>query len=202
MKSGTGQSDVLFPASFESSRCVWLPLYAEAQILLEKFLREVHQLPFVTHVPSIPSILDDTYKSLTQYHQVKPGNVILLLSIFATATHTWVENDCRHGLFSTPAEANKQALLWVKALEYVLDVAHRSTRMSIEAVQGTIIVLFVLASLEGITHRCRSLKSMALFLARDLGLHRIDHPSNTNMVKTAQAEIGRRVWWYIAASDW
>ncbi|KAL9109984.1 MAG: hypothetical protein Q9227_005507 [Pyrenula ochraceoflavens] len=43
---------------------------------------------------------------------------------------------------------------------------------------------------------------MALLIARELGLHRIDHPSNRDMSNTAQAEMGRRAWWYICASEW
>ncbi|GAD96578.1 hypothetical protein NECHADRAFT_47622 [Paecilomyces variotii No. 5] len=129
------------------------------------------------------------------------GQVILLLSIFAASTYFWVQNDCAYGLFSTPAVANEQASLWIKAAEDVLDIACRSPKVSMEGVQGAIIIGFVAAHLDGL-HRYQMLFAMAVVLARDLGLHRIDHPSNSKMANTAQAEIGRRVWWHLCTSDW
>jgi hypothetical protein len=188
--------------SFELSRCVWLPQYPEAKILLEKFIQDVDHVHHVVHTPSLPSILDEVYACLNQQGQVKPGNMILLLSIFASCTHSWVRRDCEHGLFSTSVEANNQSRLWVKATEDVLDVAHRTTCVSIEGIQGIIIASFVLVNFEGFSRRCRSLYNMALLLARELGLHCLDHPSNANSANSAQAEIGRRVWWYLVASDW
>jgi hypothetical protein len=181
---------------------VWLPQYSEAQILLAKYLLDINHFHHVIHVPSLPSIVQEVYAGLNQQDQVKPGHMILLLSIFASSTHSWVQSDCGHGLFSTTDEANHQALLWVKATQDVLSVAYESTNISIEGIQGIIILSFVLVNLEGFSRRCRALFPMALFLARDQGLHRIDHPTNSNMANTAQAEIGRRVWWYLCATDW
>jgi hypothetical protein len=196
------QHETLSTTGFEPSRCIWLPQYAETQILLEKYLRDVSHFHHVIHIPSLPSIVEEVYTSLSQQSQVKPGHAILLLSIFASATNSWLRRDCEHGLFSTSAEANEQALLWVKATQDVLDIAHKSTSVSMEGIQGIIIVGFVLANIEGFSRRCLSLYSTALSLARNLGLHRIDHPSNADMANTAQAEIGRRVWWYLCATDW
>lgn len=196
------QHETLSTARIEPSRCVCLPQYAEAQILLRKFLHHVNHFPYVTHVPSLPYILEELYTDLNGQRQVKSGHVILLLSIFAGATHSWLHSDCEHSLFSTSAEANEQTPLWIKATEDVLDIAHRSTSVTMEGVQGILIASFVLVNLEGISRRCRSLYSMAYLQARELGLHRIDHPSNAHMANTVQAEIGRRVWWYLCASDW
>lgn len=190
-----------FITNSERSRCIWLPPRAEAQILLEKFIRVVRHLPYVTHTPSLPSVLEQVYADLNQQRQIQSGQIILLLSIFAAATYSWVQSDCAYGLFSTSAEANDQAALWIKAAEDVLDFACRSPKVSIEGVQGAIIIGFVAAHLGGL-HGCRVLFATGVVLARDLGLHRIDHPSNAGMANTAQAEIGRRVWWYLCASDW
>ncbi|KNG85305.1 hypothetical protein ANOM_006451 [Aspergillus nomiae NRRL 13137] len=41
-----------------------------------------------------------------------------------------------------------------------------------------------------------------LLLSRELDLHRIDHESNAVSVHTIEAEMGRRVWWYLVATDW
>lgn len=184
------------------SRCISLPERGAAKILLRKFIRDLNHLPYVVHVPSLPIIVDEIYANLDQQHQLKSGHAVLLLGILAAGTHCWIQEDCERGLFATAAEANEQASVWIKAIEDVLDVAHRSAGMSIEGVSGTIIAGFVLANREGFSRRCRSLMSIALLVARELGMHRIDHPSNAQAANTAEAEIGRRAWWYLIASDW
>jgi hypothetical protein len=196
------QNSLLSSTSFEPSRCVWLPQYHEAKILLEKFIQDIDHVHHVVHTPSLPSILDEVYACLNQQNQVKPGNMILLLGIFASCTHSWERRDCERGLFPTSVEANRQSPLWVKAIEDVLDIAHRTTGVSIEGIQGIIIASFVVGNSEGFSRRCKSLYNMALLLARELELHCLDHPSNANLANSAQAEIGRRVWWYLVASDW
>lgn len=189
-------------AGFEPSRCVWLPEYPEAKVLLSKYIQDIDYVHHVVHCPSIVTVLDDVYACLNQQGQVKSGAMILLLALFASCTHSWVQQDCERGLFSTSVEANSQSSLWVKATENVLDIAHRTGSVSIEGIQGIIIASFVVGNMEGISRRCRSMYSMALLLARELGLHCLDHPTNAHSASSAQAEIGRRVWWYLAASDW
>ena len=196
------QNTSLSSASYEPLRCIWLPRYSEAKILLEKFIQDIDHVHHVVHTPSLLPLLDEVYACLNQQGQVKPGNMVLLLSIFSSSTNSWTRRDCQRGLFSTSAEANEQPPLWVKATEDVLEIAHRTTSVSIEGVQGIIITWFVLGNLEGFSRRCRFLYHLAVVLARELGLHCLDHPSNAKSANSAQSEIGRRVWWYIIASDW
>ncbi|KAK9241529.1 hypothetical protein V1506DRAFT_563627 [Lipomyces tetrasporus] len=187
---------------FEPFRCVWLPQYAEAKILLQKFLDDIDHVHHITHSPSLPAILDEVYACLNQQDQVKPGSIMLLLGIFASSTHAWVQHDSVRGLFSTCQEANAQALLWVKAVEDVLDIFHRTSSVPIEGIQGISIATFAVLNMEGFSRRCKSLFNMAFMLARELGLHFLDQPSNANLANSAQTEIGRRVWWYLVAADW
>ena len=129
--------------------------------------------------------------------------MILLLSIFAAALHSWTLKDCRtRGLFATCAEPHRRSALWVKAAEDLVDIAHRSTKISFEGLQGLIILTFIAASYKGFSRRCWFLMNNALALARELGLHWIDHPTNADNANTAEAEVGRRIWWYLVASDW
>ena len=187
---------------FEPSRCVWLPEYPEAKVLISKYIQDIDYVHHVVHCPSLFTVLDDVYACLNQQGQVKPGTMILLLGLFANCTHSWVQQCCERGLFSTSIEANSQSSLWVKAIEDVLDIAHRTACVSIEGIRGIIIASFVVGTLEGVSRRCRSMYNMALLLARELGLHYLDHPSKAHLAYSAQAEIGRRVFWYLVASDW
>ena len=147
-------------------------------------------------------MLDEVYACLNQQGQVKPGGIMLLLGIFASSTHAWVQRDSVRGLFPTWQEANAQALLWVKAVEDVLDIFHRTSSVPIEGIQGISIANFAVLNIEGFSRRCKSLFNMAFMLARELGLHFLDQPSNAKSANSAQTEIGRRVWWYLVAADW
>lgn len=126
---------------------------------------------------------------------------MLLISIIASATQSWVLQDCETGLFPTVEEARAQAPIWVKAAEEVLDIVYRTTNPTIECIQALITVSFVTASLEGFSRRCKSLFYLGLYLGKELGLHCIDHPSNTK-TNTISAEVGRRLWWYLCCTDW
>ncbi|KAK8855934.1 hypothetical protein PGQ11_011846 [Apiospora arundinis] len=189
-------------AESESSRCIRLPPRPEAQLLLDKFTCIAPYIPYHARVSFLPSVLEQVYSAFLHQRQIPSGHLILLLSVIATATHFWTHNDNSNGLFPTPAVANDQAPLWVKALGDVLDIVRRTPGdSSIECVQGAICAEFVAARIDGL-HASRVFSNIGLGLARDLGLHRIDHPSNAEFAITARAEIGRRIWWYICASDW
>lgn len=172
-------------------------------MLLEKFSNDVEHVHHLVLAQSLPLVFERTYQSLIQQSQIKSGDMILVLSVIAAAMHSWTDQDCRtRGLFTNCTEPHRRSALWVKATEDLLDIAHRTTRISLEGIQGVIIVTFVSASYKGFSRRCWFLMSNALALAREIGLHCIDHPSNADRANTAEAEVGRRVWWYLVASDW
>ncbi|TVY30616.1 putative transcription factor lepB [Lachnellula hyalina] len=56
-----------FPSStrVEPLRCVWLPQYAEAKILLEKYLEDPDHVHHIAHSPSLPAVLDNIYECLS-----------------------------------------------------------------------------------------------------------------------------------------
>jgi hypothetical protein len=191
--------------SFEPARCIWLPPYSEAKILVEKYVEDVDHVYHIVYTPSLFSMLSGAYACLGNQDSVlKHGGSFfcLFLGIFASATNSWTQFDSDRGLFSTCAEANAQAPLWVKALEDVLDIAHRTMGVSMEGIQGITIAAFVVLAISGFSRRCKALFNMALLLARDAGLHVLDHPSNAGHANLVRTEIGRRLWWHLVASDW
>jgi hypothetical protein len=184
-------------------RLFWTPPLVEARHLLEKFLEHVEPIHHVFNTLALPVMLDRIYSRLDQRHCIKSGEMILLFSIFASSCRAWTEQDSRErGLFSNPMEAHYQGAHWIKVAEDLLDIARRTTHVSIEGVQACIILMFVPEDLEGFWRRCRSLHNMALLLARDLSLHCIDLPSKAHLASSVQAEIGRRVWWHLVSTDW
>lgn len=186
----------------ELAKCIWLPLYEESKVLVEKYLRDITYIHHVIHSPSLRSLVHGLYKDLDQQIPLRPGQVALLLSVIATTTYWWSIRD-DSTLFSSVAETNAQSALWVTALLDILDYSRRATSGSLEDIQAMIIGSFVLCNLEGTSLRYFDMVSTATMMARQLSLHRIDDPHCILAPPdSAQAEIGRRVWWYLVALDW
>ncbi|EEP81635.1 predicted protein [Uncinocarpus reesii 1704] len=188
--------------SGKTVRCIWLPRHEEARALLDKFITDVSYILQVVHHPSLSAIIDDIYRQVENEGTVKPGHLVLLLSVIAITTEVWTQSDDVRGdgpLFPSSAHANSQTSMWIKETIDVLNGGQNGPALALETIQGIIILSFVLSNLEGVSLRYRSLISTGLLLSRELGLHRIDHESNAATANTTQAEIGRRVWWMLAA---
>ncbi|CAI7653272.1 unnamed protein product [Penicillium glandicola] len=189
-----------------TKRCIWLPLYDEAKIILEKYITEITFLHHVVHVPSVYTMVDEIYCDLRESKPVKIGHVSLLLSILSSTTSFWNARDMCDPIFSTVEEAVGQSSQWMRLAMDVVDYSRYKNLESIEDIQAMIIIIFVTASIVGITSQARHMASAAISVGRELCLHRIDHPHNSNLdvpePSSAKAEICRRVWWYLVATDW
>ncbi|RFU29647.1 hypothetical protein B7463_g6706, partial [Scytalidium lignicola] len=186
-------------------RCIWLPRHDEARVLLDKFITNVSYIHHVVHHPSLPAIIDDIYQQIETLRPVKSGHIVLLLSMIASTTEVWTRHDDEEGgrsIFPSAAHASAQTPMWIKASISVLNGGQNGPALALETIQGIIILSFVLSNMEGVSLRYRSLISTGLLLSRELGLHRLDHESNAATANTIQAEVGRRVWWYLIATDW
>jgi hypothetical protein len=187
------------------TRCVWLPYHAEAQTLLNSYIKELSYIQRVVHHPSLPATIDDLYRQVDGHEPIKPGHLVLLLSIVASATHVWVPRvgeNSGHSLFLSSAQGNAQTRLWIKAAYTILNATQDSNEPTLELIQGIIILSFIIANLEGVSRRYRSLISSALLLSQELDYHRLDHKPNKAMGSAVKTEMSRRVWWYLVATDW
>lgn len=92
----------------EPSKCVWLPYFEEAKIVLEKYLSDITYTHHVVHSPSVRRTINKIYDSLDQPGDIRPGQIALLLSILASATYSWTSRDAG-SLFFTPEQANSQS---------------------------------------------------------------------------------------------
>ncbi|KFY43014.1 hypothetical protein V494_02133 [Pseudogymnoascus sp. VKM F-4513 (FW-928)] len=190
----------------EITKCIWLPDYYEANSLAQKYLSDITYIHHVVHTPTVTKVIDEIYEDLSKEISPKVGHIALLLSIIASATYSWTSRDSNK-VFLTVGDADRQCPSWIKATLDVLEYSRRITPGAIEDIQATIIVAFVVSNLEGVSPRYRNLISTAITLGREILLHRIDHPSNSGLAvispaDSIRAEIGRRVWWYITATDW
>jgi hypothetical protein len=189
-----------------TKKCIWLPLYAEAQVIVEKYILELTHLHHVVHTPSLRTMLDDLYGCLKESKPLKIGQVSLLLGVLATTTTFWNERDICHPMFSSIKEAKAQSTQWMKLAMEVLEYSRYKHLESLEDVQAMIILIFVTTNLVGIASQARHIVSTAISVSRELCMHRIDHPDNSGFdvppPSSARAEICRRVWWYLVATDW
>ena len=150
-------------------------------------------------------MLDQLYFRLARSQQPLPSQVGLALSMFASTTYFLTPQDDRAALFATEDDAGVAAMSWTKATLDVLEHSRRTSPGAIEDVQATIILSFVMYQLEGFSVRARSLSFHAFTMARELGLHKIDSPKETERTAAmgiVQAEVSRRVWWNIVSTDW
>lgn len=178
------------------------------RILVDHYLSNITYIRHIVHSPTLRVMVDEVYDALQQGKQVLPGAVTLLLALAADVTYSWTPaDDEKCGLFVDADEANAQSVFFLKAGLDLLDNAQRNAHISIECIQGILLLTFVICNLEGISIRARSALSKATIMARELGLHRIDHPNNSIVGHLAgcselQLEVGRRVWWYLMSTDW
>ena len=151
-------------------------------------------------------MIDNLYDCLKESKPLKIGQVSLLLAVLATTTTFWTERDMRHPIFPSIEEANSQSPQWMKLAMEVLEYSRYRHLESVEDVQAIVILIFVTTNLVGIASQARHMVSMAISVARELSMHRIDHPDNSGLdvppPSSARAEICRRVWWYLVATDW
>lgn len=194
------------PFENKSTKCAWLPLYEESKQIVDKYLTEITYLHHVVHIPSVRVLVDDLYRNLSSKNTVKLGHVSLLLAILASTAFFWTERDMDKPVFSSVAEADAQSKIWMKIALEVLEYSRVTNSEALEDIQATIIVSFLVCNIVGITSHARYLFATATSMAWQLSLHRIDHPNNAVLdlprPDSVQAEICRRVWWYLVATDW
>lgn len=200
-----GFSNSNFPGLADVVRCIWIPLREEARILADKYIADVDHFHHIIHLPGLYDMISALYDKVEAGIMPDIGSMILLLCLSATATYSWSFEDDVRRLFTSAAEARSHSMMWIKASLDVIDYGARIASISIEAIQGMVILFLAFCNLEGLSTRARGLLMKSIGMARDLGLHRLDSPSMLSeriKMGTIRAEIGRRTWWFLVATDW
>ncbi|RKL43024.1 hypothetical protein BFJ70_g4721 [Fusarium oxysporum] len=194
-------------AASEPIKCVWLPEREDTRRIVDKYLNDISFIHHVIHAPTVRRLVDHVHDAVGLGHQPPMGPVALLLAIFANATGLWTARDLSRNLFYSVSEAHSQASVWQKAGLDVLDHLQQHSHVSLEATQALVILCYSVVNLGGVSAMFRNLFSRAITMARELGLHCIDSPQRllgaaTPRYTALEAEIGRRVWWYLSSTDW
>lgn len=186
---------------------VHVPLRHECHTLVDKFIADVSLFHHVFHTPSLHRAIDSLLNDVEKGRAPDTNTLLLLLAICASSSYMWTILDNHRCLYPDTATANSQSLMWLRAALDVIDHAPHPSRVTMEYVQAMVIIFFQLCCREGISRRARSLAAQAIVMARDLGLHRIDcHNQSSDPAKLdlnqTEVEVGRRLWWYLTATDW
>jgi hypothetical protein len=187
---------------------VTFPSYHIAALLFQSFESNVGHLCPILHIPSIRSLIKSIYFCAHQGESILPGQAALLLSIFAIAAYFYQPFES-----SEVATAKETAIELSKSLTKgaldVLDYSRRNTSGTLEDVQAYIIMSLMMYHLDGFSARGRLLSTSAISIARELRLHQLDDGndlpvahSKNNARALIDREIKRRVFWYIASTDW
>ncbi|KAL6885232.1 hypothetical protein HDV57DRAFT_516174 [Trichoderma longibrachiatum] len=206
-------------------KCICLPLRADAHVLLDKFVQDVLHFHHIFHAPSLPRAIDRFYDAVEQQQQqqqqqqddgepsssaaaagVDTGQLMVVLAICCSSTHTWTRFDDGRALFARSADANAQTAGWLTTALDVIHHAHLAAHASLACVQGIVVVFFMICSLEGISARARLLHAQAVAMAQEIGLHCLDAPNVSGQARVlreskVEAEVGRRTWWYLTDTD-
>ncbi|KAK3356424.1 hypothetical protein B0T25DRAFT_474351 [Lasiosphaeria hispida] len=182
-------------------RCVWLPSKDDALTFYEYYLDTAHCFTRIVHPPSTRMLITDFYSQPVHERDQRPsiGTAALVLSVSATAAFFW--NEISHYQFRSEKDAVHRSRMWLKATWDLLDQSRQASSDSLEAVQASIILADLIYHTEGCSARFRHLQSYALAAARELHLHLVDVQSPPPEDSLAQ-EVKRRVWWYLASTDW
>ncbi|CAI6095935.1 unnamed protein product [Clonostachys chloroleuca] len=94
---------------------------------------------------------------------------------------------------------------WLEYVWEVFEATRQAEFEGIKIVQALCIIHLLRNKLEGFSFRIRHLHARTVLLARRKGLHMTD-AANSGMEKESgkqlELEMKRRIWWYIAATDW
>jgi hypothetical protein len=173
---------------------------------VNKYIVELNYMNYIIHGPSLRKLVIEAYGCGPQ---ISAGPVVLLLAIFAFVARTWAHDDADLAkLFPHCAQAQTQASSWTTTAFDVLEQCYRNSEVSLELVQGLSILNFAILYLNGLTSQGAVTLAKTIAMCRQLGLHRIDHPSDKASPQDnpdlygVRAEVGRRVWWRLATVDW
>lgn len=167
----------------------------------------VHYLHPVIDALAVRRMMEAVYTDPGERVYKESAHIALILSIFASTGYLWsTQANDELLVFSTPKAATTASSAWTDAALDVADYSRRTSPGSIENIQATIIIEYLIYNNNGFSATCRLLHSSTITMARDLSLHRIDIPHRRKTTDSkeniTEDETKRRIWWFVASTDW
>ncbi|KAM7192108.1 hypothetical protein V8F33_008533 [Rhypophila sp. PSN 637] len=205
-----------------SVKSIWLPSKEGILALLDDYLQGQHMFLGIIDPRAMRNIISHVYSDLPHQKSLELSQVALLLSIAATSAFFWDKEDGHLKYqFSSAFDAANWSVFWRNSAWDLLDQLRRDIAGSLEELQATCILAHLISQIEGCPSRYRRLQGNAITIAREISLHMVDAPNaflpwdrhgeplageDLTLYQTrdseAVKEIKRRVWWYLAGTDW
>ncbi|OQV11302.1 Fungal Zn2-Cys6 binuclear cluster domain-containing protein [Cladophialophora immunda] len=179
-----------------------LPDKAEAVLLLDYYKDYLDGLQPILHIPTVHEHLDQCYTDISQGQQANPSILMLLLSIFASASAMMSHHQGEETSPISQSDATHLSTYWTGCALNLMRYHHNRSCDMVEVIQATILLSYLLLEVEGFSHRVHSYFTINVFRARDLSLHKIDAPGSWAPRSAVDMEIKRRIWWNVVTTDW
>lgn len=193
-----------YPSPKRSSpRCIDIPSREDALVLFKDYLEntDFHVVNLI-HCPTTQTMIHKLYTQLRQGEKAKVGSVAFVLSFCAASAFFWDQEFPSSFNFLSEENAAERSHAWRAAAFDLLDQSQRAAMDSLEVIVARLILADLIYNMEGTSSRFRYLHSGARAAAYEIGLHLVDLPGHENGDTSLYREMKRRVWWYLASTDW
>ncbi|KAF5687182.1 hypothetical protein FDENT_5506 [Fusarium denticulatum] len=189
-------------------RHIQLPPKWETMRLFQVYFRYLGHVQNIIYEPHANILINNAYDQVVNISATTaPRGLALILSVIALATILEPIDE----KFTTAIPILKERLgLFAAYIRMAMDCLEQHRRRAdhtLENVQALILLSFGIHHTETFSPRYRVLLAEAIAVSHSLGLHVVDRVSvrRGNFKVDADPitqEIKRRVWWYLAATDW
>jgi hypothetical protein len=187
------------PLSY-SEIAMTLPSKATAELLFNHYANNLNWVYHIIHVPTTRQQLLGIYASLEACRKPTSSHLALVTTTLAVAVYF------RPKLLETAAVREQEkgsCMKWSLLAQRALSEANHLTSPSLESLQATIIMTQFLPNYGQNT----SFTATLAHTAHMLQLHKVDSVRNRKLREetgydAVELEVKRRIWWYIAGTDW
>ncbi|KAF4123005.1 Fungal specific transcription factor domain [Geosmithia morbida] len=200
------------PYSPPGRRRITLPHRSSAKALVDMYLQTSVYTRALFHRASTVARVEDMYGAVERGEPADAGSLALMLS-FCAACSSWRATSTGSSLLlSQPRRQQQQQQQqeqkrpgdWIREAWEIL--GRCDERPTLEGLQARMVLNDVLYDVEGYTSNMRGAVTASISMARDMGLHLVDHPTrgcrDDGDGDAATLEIKRRIWWYLVGTDW
>ncbi|KAH7217716.1 hypothetical protein DER44DRAFT_754779 [Fusarium oxysporum] len=189
-------------------RHIQLPPKWETMRLFQVYFQYLGHVQNIIYEPHARILINEAYDQIVNISATTaPQGLALILSVIALAT---ILEPVDGNLTSGIPILKQRLVLFAAYIRMAMDCLEQHRRRAdhtLENVQALILLSFGIHHTETFSPRYRVLLAEAIAVSHSLGLHVVDRvPVRRGHSKVdgdpVTQEIKRRVWWYLAATDW
>ncbi|KAH6650544.1 hypothetical protein F5144DRAFT_556480 [Chaetomium tenue] len=181
---------------------VWMVPQEQTMALLQDYLDHVYPLIPIIHGPTSRDLIRKFYDGMS-CGAVTPQVAALILGMSAISAYFWQPDTGHHAGFASSKEASEASHIWRDwAADILANTPKAPGGCTLEEVQAWTLLSFMVQNVEGCSYHFRFLHQSSIAAARELLIHVVDSPRADPNQDRVTRELKRRIWWYIAGTDW